>query len=1024
MTLTPDQQQIILECSRDSAAAHKLAALFDAVSRQSDENQQRERFINHILATTPIVVYIYDLQAKRNIYINQQVRNIMGYQLEDLPVTDGSILQALAHEEDRDEVSRQREQLTHLADGQAIEFDYRIRHMDGSWRWVHAQESIFARSADGTPLQVLGVALDVTRRREAEDTLRLNEHRFRALFENTTDAIFMIGLDRQILAANQCAVTLLGYSLEELIGLDATRLTDPGERHEAERFWTAVMAGDSLPVYERTFIHRSGKRIFAEVNLALVRDADGRPMHVQSVVRDITARKRAEDALRESESYFRTIINTVQEGVWIIDDRLKTLYVNEFLADMLGYSRQVMVDSPLLAFLDDESRVTVAKLFRRRVRNVRHLDVRFIRADGAPLWAMMSVTALYDAGRPFGSLVMVTDITNRKQAEAALRMANAYNRGLIEASLDPLITISTDGLITDVNVATERITGCSRQTLKNTDFASYFTQPEQARDAYQRVFEEGNVKDCELAIRHRDGRVRSVLFNAAVYRNEDEHIVGVVAAVRDISDRKRMEETLRQTIAHNQALLNAVPDMIVRMARGGRYLDIKPAADFPPMRPPDELLHLTTADVMPPALVPSFLARIEAALQTGKMQFAEYTLHERGDDRVYESRMVRCSDDEVISIVRDITDRKRAEESLRENEERFRAIFESAAVGIAISDANGDRLGVNPALQKMLGYDFDELYRMSFLQITHPDDLPRELPLIEELRAGQRGSYQLEKRYRRKDGSYFWARASSSLIRQKTGEPRYGLVTVEDIHESRLAAQKELELAAERERVRILANFIQDAAHEFRTPLSIINTSAYLLGRVPDADTQTAHLSKISLQVKNITALVDNLLTLSRLDTDPTLRLRLLNLNDILSAAEVALGVPIGEKRHEMRHALADPPPLVEADAEKLHAALMNILYNAVRFTPAGGTITLRTYRSGAEVVAEVQDNGIGIKSEALKLIFNRFYREDVAHSTPGFGLGLPIARKIVEYHRGRIEVESTPQQGSTFRVVLPAHQE
>lgn len=890
------------------------------------------------------------------------------------------------------------------------------------------QQIILECSRDSAAAQKLAalfemVALDVTYSQEAEATLRYNEHRFRALFENTSDAIFMIGLDRRFVAANQRAAAMLGYSVDELLGRDAATFTVPAEQEDAAARWETVVAGNSLPIYERTFIHRDGQRIFTEVNLALVRDADGRPMHVQSVVRDITARKRTEDALRESEAYFRTIINTVQEGVWVIDDAMKTLYVNEFLAELLGYTQHVMVDSPLLAFLDDESRIAVATLFRRRrVRNVRHRDVRFVRANGTPLWAMMSMTALFDSGRSIGWLVMVTDITNRKEAEAALEVVNAYNRGLIEASLDPLMTISTDGLITDVNVATERITGCSRQTLKNTDFASYFTQPEQAREAYQRVFEEGNVKDCELAVRHRDGRVRSVLFNAAVYRNEDEQIVGMVAAARDITDRKRMEETLRQMIAHNQALLNAIPDMIVRLNRDGRYLDIKPAMNFPPLRPPDELLRLTTEDVMPQPMRAAFRERLHRALATGEVQYVEYTLHEHGEDRSYDSRMVRCSDDEVISIVRDITERKRSEAALRENEERFRAIFESAAVGIAISDAGGDRMGVNPALQKMLGYEFDELYNMNFMQFTHPDDLPRELPLIEQLHAGQRSSYQIEKRYRRKDGTYFWVRVSGSVIRHPSGEPRYGLVVVEDINENKLAAQKELELATERERVRILANFIQDAAHEFRTPLSIINTSAYLLGRVSDEDTQAAHLNKISLQVKNITALVDNLLTLSRLDTDPTLRVRLLNLNDLVSAAEVALGVAINEKRHHIQRELADPPPLVDADAEKLHTALMNLLYNAVRYTPVEGTIRLRTYRAGDEVVAEVQDNGIGIRSEALKQIFDRFFREDVAHTTPGFGLGLPIARKIVEQHGGRIEVESVPREGSTFRVVLPAH--
>src|SRR5271157_321140 len=152
----------------------------------------------------------------------------------------------------------------------------------------------------------------------------------------------------------------------------------------------------------------------------------------------------------------------------------------------------------------------------------------------------------------------------RKRAEESLRRANAYNRSLLEASLDPLVTIGPDGKITDVNGATEAVTGCARAALIGTDFSDYFTDPEKARAGYQQVFREGFVRDYPLELRHRDGGIRSVLYNASVYRDENGDVVGIFAAARDITARTRAEEALLQSERRlSSMLLEAVRDYAI-----------------------------------------------------------------------------------------------------------------------------------------------------------------------------------------------------------------------------------------------------------------------------------------------------------------------------------------------------------------------------------------------------------------------------------------------------------------------------
>jgi PAS domain S-box len=144
---------------------------------------------------------------------------------------------------------------------------------------------------------------------------------------------------------------------------------------------------------------------------------------------------------------------------------------------------------------------------------------------------------------------MGIDVTERKRAERDVEQASRYARNLLEASLDPLVTISKPGRIMDVNRATELVTGYDRERLVGSDFSDYFTEPEKARKGYQRVFAEGEVRDYPLSIRHLSGPVTEVLYNATVYRNADGEIEGIFAAARDITERKRAEEALEQRTA-------------------------------------------------------------------------------------------------------------------------------------------------------------------------------------------------------------------------------------------------------------------------------------------------------------------------------------------------------------------------------------------------------------------------------------------------------------------------------------------
>ena len=187
-------------------------------------------------------------------------------------------------------------------------------------------------------------------------------------------------------------------------------------------------------------------------------------------------------------------------------------------------------------------------------------------------------------------------MTVNKKMEDVNRISSAYNRSLIEASLDPLVTIAPDGHITDVNKATETVTGYPREELIGTDFSNYFTEPGKAKKGYLTVFKEGSVTDYPLEIRHRDGHITPVLYNASVYRDESGEVAGVFAAARNITERKKAEEALRFASAYNRSLIEASLDPLVTIAPDGRITDVNKSTEAVTGYPRDKLVGTDFSD--------------------------------------------------------------------------------------------------------------------------------------------------------------------------------------------------------------------------------------------------------------------------------------------------------------------------------------------------------------------------------------------------------------------------------------------
>jgi PAS domain S-box-containing protein len=414
------------------------------------------------------------------------------------------------------------------------------------------------------------------------------------------------------------------------------------------------------------------------------------------------------------------------------------------------------------------------------------------------------------------------------------------------------------------------------------------------------------------------------------------------------------------------------------------------------------------------------------ALREGKSYNGEEIIIERQDGRrvatlahanpFYDDRGVVAG---AVNVLVDITGRKEVEQALRLSEERLRAMFTSAVIGIGIATMEGRFLQVNDAFCAITGYSKEELCQAHCAAITHADDIPRMQRLLDELKADKRASFVLEKRYLRKDQVAVWVRNSVSVAHDEHGRPATMIILCEDITAERRAEEER------RQADRRKDEFLATLAHELRNPLAPIRNALHILrlaGDRPAALEQSRTL--IERQVGQLVRLVDDLLDLSRWTRGKIeLRRQDVVLESVVDAALETSQPTIAALNHQLTVVLPSEPVYLNGDPVRLAQVLSNLLNNAAKYTPPNGRLGLVAECAGGEVAIRIRDSGIGISAALLPRIFDLFVQGDCSleRARGGLGIGLTLVKCLVELHGGKVEAHSDGEnQGSEFVVRLP----
>jgi PAS domain S-box-containing protein len=757
--------------------------------------------------------------------------------------------------------------------------------------------------------------------------------------------------------------------------------------------------------------------------------------------KEVSERKKVERAWREGEERFRLLIESIKDYALImLDPGGRIVSWNEGAERIKGYREEEVIGEHFSLFYTEED---VERGFPQEELRIAAEEGRFedegwrARKDGSRFWANVVITEVRDeSGELRGFSKVSRDITERKSAEEELRRQRDLYEGVLNAQSEvgEGLVIAEGPRISFANEAFCEISGYDLGELQSIpSFFELFPSEERSlfRERFmRRVSGEGGQDHQEIAILRKDGR--RVELEIAVKMLPEEDLARFVVIARDITARKRDEEALRRS---ERSLADAQ-----RIAHVGNweYFVRKDEALWS-----DELYRIFGLDRQ--GFVPTYKGFLERAHPEDRgllrravrkaLRGAEPVgsvgyriVRPDGEVRYVESqyevsRDARGRPEVFNGTVQDVTERKRAEERLREAEARFRTLVEQIPAVTYVRSANAGRsvIYVSPQVEEMLGYSPEEILDNELWRATvHPDDRER---LLEEIRSARRAGEPIKQEYRQiaRDGREVWVRDEAVLVRDEDGWPLFWQGVQFDVTEQKRAREELDKLVDELRRSNTeLEQFAYVASHDLQEPLRMVSSYTQLLARRYKGrlDADADDFIEYAVDGANrMQRLISDLLAYSRLGTRGK-ELRPTDLSAVFEAARANLKAAIEESGAEVT---AGPLPVVMGDATQLVQLLQNLMGNALKFN-RGEHPKVRLgaeRRGGGEWVISVSDNGIGIELQYLERIFVIFQRLHTREEHAGTGIGLAVCKKIVERHGGRIWVESEPGAGSTFYFTL-----
>jgi len=812
-------EDLVLERTAELEKTNYLLHREVGERKQAQEALQRsERYYRSLVEKSFDFVSILNADGSQR-YISPSVERIAGYKASEL--IDKNPFELMNHD-DALEVTKAFSLIVQEP-GHEEHVEYRIRHKDGSTRYL---EAVGKNLLDDPAVQGVVVnTRDVTERKQAELEKKRSEEYFSELFKNAHDLIFVVGEDRLIKFVNSAIEPMLGYKVEEIMGQDAF---DPVHPDDVHKITESQMEADQPQTMEIRVRHKNGSWRWHE---ATATDLFDHPAVMGLVInaRDITDRKLAEEILRAEKEFTENTLNSLADIFYVLAVDGRVLRWNKACNRVLGYSDEELSSMTVFDFFEEEDQQRQYGFFQTLLQKGQAgIEGDIITKNGRRIPYNFHSTLLTDQeGNHVGVCGVGRDITERKEAEEALLKSEEKFRSIADAAMDAVLSIDEGGHIYYLNAAGERMFGYTSQEVTGKEMHTIL-MPERFREVFRQGMEaframgEGQFlgETHEFPALRKDGTEFLAEVSISTYQVEDN--AHYVAIVRDITERKRIEEALRESEEKFRSLIENAMDIIVILDNEGRVTYVSPSVKRIAGYEVDDLIGKNVFDLIHEKDLERALAAFERGTgRPGGMEHLDLSfLHNDGSWIMLELTAYTLLDEPsvggVVINARDITERKRMEEFLKESEEQYRDLVENINDVIFRVDTSSVITYISPAIEKIGGYTPVELVGHPFIDYVHPDDLPGLLESMQRTLEGELEPY--EYRVFDKQGKAVYVRTSSRpVVKQGQITGIAGVLT--DISERKRA---EMAIRESEERYRDLVENINDVI--FRVDTSSVVT--------------------------------------------------------------------------------------------------------------------------------------------------------------------------------------------------------
>lgn len=959
--------------------------------------------------------------------MNQAFQKAMGREPQDLMGKSGFSLNMWDDKEQRTKYIEK------------IQEDGEVNNMQARYRFKNGQvvEGLISAKTieiDRHP-HLLVILKNIDHIIQIKKALKQSEEKFRRIFDASPDAININKVKSgEFVDVNKSFTEITGYQQDELIGKTLFDFTFIENNEDYLFYRKELEAKKDISNLETSIRLKNGNTIKALISATIIK-IEGEN-YILNVSRNIDDIKDIELGLIESENRFRTIVEKSHATICIIDDKANFVYINPQADELFGYPTEEMIGQQFSKFLHPDSLELVQKRYIKRQQGEHAPDsyeFKIIRKSGEERDVEISSSVYIDKEGKTKTIAQLLDITERNRAIKKAKFEQQKTQQYLNIAAFMMIALDNEGNIEMVNNKACEILDYDKEEIIGKNWFSHFVPSAMISDTkrrYKTILKNvGEVQISENKIITKNQIEKTIAWHSTPILNENSQVVGILSSGEDITERLNTLRILDKSkvvaiLWKYQPNSNVHPIEYVSN-------NIKRLLGYSK----EELLsdHLKYVDLIHPDDLNKVLNEVDTYTSEGQFQTYHheyYRLRTKNGSWVWVEDQTKLIKDEhgkithLSGLLIDVTEKQKSLEIIKENEERYRVIFNSNLDGLVIFNSDGKIIDINQIITDLYGWKYEEVMNRSShhkINIASGFDLDSVKNLL--LSSDVLETESLETR---KDGSQFYINAKLRWINYKN--EKHILVVIKDISEKKA---DEIELIKAKEKAeesdKLKSAFLANMSHEIRTPMnSIIGFSSLLEDEINEEE-KRSFISRIKDNSQQLLNLINDIIDISKIEANQiNLYYDYINMEEFFMMLYASFEIEANNKNIDFKYSIPDTsfPLEFKTDTNRLRQIMTNLLSNAFKFTPNGGRIEFgyQPEPDGMEWLLFVKDNGIGIAKKAQDNVFDRFRQaHDMTHAEyGGTGLGLSISKGIVENLGGKIWLESDLHEGAKFYFTLP----